>query len=170
MDGQRVREWIAAYERAWRTPGTAVLDELFTEDATYQQAPYREPVVGRSAIASMWEAERAGPDETFRMTSEPVAVDGDTGVVRVEVAYGEPVRREYRDLWIIRFAGGRTLPGVRGVALLAGEVLPPGLSRSVSSGPPEDQRRSGTATCDVSNCRPIHCAVWVAGSRTRRGG
>jgi ketosteroid isomerase-like protein len=104
MDRERLRAWVAAYERAWRTPGTDVLEDLFTADATYRQAPYMEPVTGLPAIARMWEAERVGPDEIFRMTSEPVAVDGDTGVVRVEVSYGEPVRQEYRDLWIIRFA------------------------------------------------------------------
>ncbi|MFF5991239.1 YybH family protein [Prauserella flavalba] len=105
MDEQRLRAWVAAYERAWRTPGTEVLGELFTADATYRQTPYREPVRGLPAIARMWEAERAGPDEVFRMTGEPVALDGDTAVVRVEVSYGEPVRQEYRDLWVIRFAG-----------------------------------------------------------------
>jgi ketosteroid isomerase-like protein len=52
----------------------------------------------------MWEAERDGPDEMFRIQREVVAADGDVAVVRVEVRYGEPVRQEYRDLWIIRFA------------------------------------------------------------------
>ncbi len=94
---------MGRYERAWRTPGTDALAELFTEDASYSQGPYREPVRGLAAIAAMWEAERDGPDEVFTMAGEVVAVDGDTGVVRVEVRYGEPVR-EYRDLWIVRFA------------------------------------------------------------------
>jgi hypothetical protein len=40
----------------------------------------------------------------FRMTSEVVAIDGDTAVVRVEVHYGDPVHQEYRDLWIVCFA------------------------------------------------------------------
>lgn len=105
MDERRVRSWVDGYERAWRSPGTGALAELFTEDATYRQSPYREPVRGLPAIAAMWEAERTGPDEDFRMTSEPVALDGDTAVVRVEVTYGEPARQQYRDLWIIRFAG-----------------------------------------------------------------
>jgi hypothetical protein len=38
------------------------------------------------------------------MTSEIVAVDGDTAVARIEVWYGDPVADEYRDLWIMRFA------------------------------------------------------------------
>jgi hypothetical protein len=61
-------------------------------------------VVGLPAIERFWERERAGPDEAFEMSSEVVAVDGDTAVVRVEVAYGPPVNQEYRDLWIVRLA------------------------------------------------------------------
>jgi predicted DCC family thiol-disulfide oxidoreductase YuxK len=41
------------------------------------------------------------------MTSELVTVDDDTAVVRVEVRYGGPPAREYRDLWVIRFADDR---------------------------------------------------------------
>ena len=104
MERDQVMAWVARYERAWRTAGTDVLAELFTEDATYSQGPYREPVRGRPAIALMWDAERAGPDEAFTMDSEVVAVDGDTGVVRVEVRYGRPDKEQFRDLWIMRFA------------------------------------------------------------------
>nr|WP_088996137.1 nuclear transport factor 2 family protein [Micromonospora echinaurantiaca] len=104
MDRERVTGWLRAYERAWRTPGTEPLATIFTEDASYQQGPYRTPVVGLPAIGRMWEAERAGPDEVFRMASEIVAVDGDTAVARLEVRYGDPVHQEYRDLWIMRFA------------------------------------------------------------------
>jgi hypothetical protein len=105
---EQVLGWVDAYEQAWRAPGTAALGGLFTEGAAYRQAPYEEPVTGLAAIGRMWESERDGPDEMFRMQREVVAVDGDVAVVRVEVRYGEPVHQEYRDLWIIRFApGGR---------------------------------------------------------------
>ncbi|MFD1085257.1 YybH family protein [Micromonospora andamanensis] len=103
MDRKQVADWIAAYERVWRTPGTAALGMLFTEDASYQQGPYWTPVVGLPAIAQMWEQQRKGPDEVFQMTGEIVAVDGDTAVARQEVRYGDPVDQEYRDLWIMRF-------------------------------------------------------------------
>lgn len=107
MDRQEVTAWVTGYERAWRSPGTDGLDELFTPDATYLQGPYHEPVVGLPAIARMWENERAGPDEVFQMSSDVVAADGDTAVVRAEVRYGEPVQQEYRNLWIVRFAADR---------------------------------------------------------------
>lgn len=100
--------WVAAYERAWRTPGTEVLRELFVPDVTYVYDPYEEPVRGLEALGPWWEEARQGPDEVFTMTFDVVAVDGDVGVVRLEVAYGEPVPQEYRDLWVLRFdAGGR---------------------------------------------------------------
>ena len=97
-----VSRWLAGYEAAWRAPGTGQLAEIFTEDASYRLSPYDEPVVGLAAIGSMWDAERDGPDEVFTLATDIAAVDGPTAVVRAEVSYGNPVRREYRDLWMIR--------------------------------------------------------------------
>jgi ketosteroid isomerase-like protein len=101
---EQVAGWVAGYERVWRTAGTDRLVELFTENASYRTAPYREPSVGLDAIAAMWEREREGSDERFEMTSDIVAVDGDTAVVRAEVRYAGPPAVEYRDLWVMRFA------------------------------------------------------------------
>jgi hypothetical protein len=104
VDRDQVAVWVAAYERAWRAPGTAALAGVFTQDAAYRQGPYDEQVTGLPAIAGMWEAERDGPGEVFRMTSEIIAVEGTTAVVRADVFYGDPVHQEYRDLWVVRFA------------------------------------------------------------------
>jgi hypothetical protein len=100
--------WVGAYEAAWRAPGTAALDGLFAPAATYRTAPFERPYAGIEAIRAFWDAERDGPDEVFAMDHAVVAVEGATGVVRVEVRYGDPVDRTYRDLWIATFdAGGR---------------------------------------------------------------
>jgi hypothetical protein len=105
---EQVEDWIRRYERAWRTPGTELLRELFTDGATYRQSPYRNPVVGLEAIGAMWERERVGPDEEFELTSEVFAVEGDQAVARVEVLYRNPRRREeFRDVWLMRFEAGR---------------------------------------------------------------
>jgi ketosteroid isomerase-like protein len=104
-DRVALAQWIAAYESAWRSPGVELLDALFTADATYLQSPYARPIVGLPAIRVMWGKEREGPDEAFTMNAEIVAVDGDVGVVRVRVQYGDPVRQEYRDLWLVRLRG-----------------------------------------------------------------
>ncbi len=100
-DRSAVSRWVAHYESAWRAPGTEALSRLFTADATYRQSPYEAPVVGLAAIARMWEDEREGPDEVFALSTEIVAVEGATAVVRAEVRYGDPVGQEYRDLWIL---------------------------------------------------------------------
>lgn len=97
-----MRRWIDAYEAAWRAPGTEALAGVFTRDASYLHSPYEEPVAGLDAIGQMWEQEREGPDEVFTMTTEILAVDGPVAVVRAEVRYGDPVRQEYRDLWVLR--------------------------------------------------------------------
>jgi SnoaL-like domain len=97
-DRADVHDWLARYERAWRSPGTAVLDEVFTETVTYVRSPWADPIRGRASLHRFWEAARASPDEGFRMTSEIVAVDGRTAVVRVHVDYDDGER--WRDLWL----------------------------------------------------------------------
>jgi ketosteroid isomerase-like protein len=103
MARDEVTRWVAAYEAAWRTAGTEPLAALFTDDASYRMSPYEEPVVGLPAIAELWEAERDGPDESFSMTHEIVAVEDERAVVFVEVHYEQP-EGEFRDLWVMRFA------------------------------------------------------------------
>ena len=92
---------MASYEGAWRTPGTAAVAALFAPEATYRTAPYEEPYRGLEAIERFWEAGREGPNEAFEMSNTPVAVEGDVGVVRLEVRYAGPPPREYRDLWVV---------------------------------------------------------------------
>lgn len=104
-DRGTVGRWLAGYEAAWRAPGTEELGRLFSGDATYLKSPYEQPIVGLDAIKRMWEDEREGPDEVFTLVTDIVAVDGPTAVVRAEVRYGDPPSQEYRDLWVIRFAG-----------------------------------------------------------------
>ena len=101
-DRAMVKRWLAAYEAAWRAPGTEGLAEIFTSDASYRQSPYQEPVAGLDAVRRMWDEEREGPDEVFTLATDILAVDGSTAVVRAEVRYGDPLRQEYRDLWIIQ--------------------------------------------------------------------
>jgi len=101
VDNEDLARWIDRYERAWRTPGTTMIEELFAPGATYRPAPFNAAICGRPAIASFWESEREDPDEVFSMAWEPVAVEHDVAVARVEVRYGDPPTRVYRDLWIV---------------------------------------------------------------------
>ncbi len=102
MDRKLLSDWVASYERLWRAPGTDGLRDLFTDDAHYSMGPFERKETGIEAVSALWEEEREGPGEPFDMTSEIVAIDGDTGVVRVEVVYHPPKDEHYRDLWIVR--------------------------------------------------------------------
>ena len=104
MTPDQLLGWVDGYERAWRTAGTDGLGDLFTDDAEYLTSPYDVPVVGLVAISEMWDEDRNGPDEVFTMSAEIVACQGDTGVARVQVRYGDPLVQEYLDLWVVQFA------------------------------------------------------------------
>jgi hypothetical protein len=125
MKRSAVEAWLASYELAWRTPGTVSLGELFTTDATYRQSPYAECLAGLAPIAAMWEAEREGPDEVFTMSSAIVTLDGNTAVVRVDVAYEKAFPPEYRDLWVIRFADDGRCAAFEEWAFWPGQWPPP---------------------------------------------
>ena len=93
--------WVAGYERAWRNGDLDAVAELFTEDARYRPSPYEQAEVGHAAIRAFWLDDEG---QTFTVRAQPVAVEGRDAVVRLEVRYGDPVRQEYRDLWVLRFA------------------------------------------------------------------
>ena len=101
MERDEVMRWVAGYERAWRDGDLDAVAELFTEDARYRPSPYEEAEVGHAGIRAFWLEDEG---QTFTVRAEPVAVEGRAAVVRLEVRYGAPVRQEYRDLWVLRFA------------------------------------------------------------------
>jgi ketosteroid isomerase-like protein len=103
MDRDGVERWVAGYEAAWRTPGTAPLADLFTPDVTYRPSPWATPIEGLEALSTFWEAERDSAEEAFDLRSELVALDGDTAVVRLAVDYHGGQATRWRDLWIVTF-------------------------------------------------------------------
>ena len=54
MNIHSLNSWLDAYGRAWETKDPEAAAELFTENATYHESPYDEPIRGRSAIAQYW--------------------------------------------------------------------------------------------------------------------
>jgi len=100
MDRDDVMRWVGEYERAWRDGDLDALDGLFTEDLAYRVSPYEESM-SLSALKDIWLDDEA---EVFAANAWPIAVDGRDAVVRVDVSYGDPVRQEYRDVWLLRFA------------------------------------------------------------------
>lgn len=102
MDRAEVMRWVAEYERAWRDDDVPAVARLFTTDARFLTSPYSAPLVGHEAIQGVWLEDQG---RRFTFAAEPVAVEGDAAVVRVEVRYLDPHEQEYRDLWVLEFAG-----------------------------------------------------------------
>ena len=94
-------QWVAQYERAWRSGDLAGVTRLFTENAHYLVSPYAQPRIGHGDIQAFW---RDDEGRTFTVAADPIAVEGRDAVVRLEVRYLEPRLQEYRDLLIFRFA------------------------------------------------------------------
>jgi hypothetical protein len=101
VDRDEVMRWVAGYERAWRDGDVVAVEALFSDNARYRPSPYDEAEIGHDAIKAFWLDDEA---EVFTVHAEPVAVEGRQAVVRVEVRYGDPVRQEYCDLWVLRFS------------------------------------------------------------------
>lgn len=101
MDRQQVMAWVAAYEQAWRDGDAGAVAGLFTPDASYRVSPYEPALLGHQGIGGYWLDDEG---QVFTLAAEPVAVEGRYAVVRALVRYGDPVRQEYLDLWVLRFA------------------------------------------------------------------
>lgn len=87
MNHFTVNSWVNGYVDAWRSPGTAKLATLFTNDVSYRVSPWKKPLSGLEELAAFWEHSRTGPDEKFELQTEIIAVEGRTAVARITVTY-----------------------------------------------------------------------------------
>jgi ketosteroid isomerase-like protein len=96
--------WVDRYVTAWRSNDSEDIGSLFTEDARYYTAPFREPWVGRDVIVAGWIDRKDEPGQ-WEFRHEILGADGDVGFVRGWTRYAptdqEP-QTDYSNLWIIR--------------------------------------------------------------------
>jgi ketosteroid isomerase-like protein len=102
MDDSDIRSWVDRYIGAWSSNDPAEIGGLFTEDARYFTAPFRDPWSGRETIVKEWlDRKDAEGDWTFRY--EILAMAGDLGFVRGWTEYGDGTA--YSNLWVVRLDG-----------------------------------------------------------------
>ena len=95
----RFQGWVERYVAAWESSEPGDIGALFTDDARYFTAPYREPWVGREEIAERWIAVGDEPDGwTFEFEVE--SHTGATAYVRGRTVYADPPVA-YSNLWRI---------------------------------------------------------------------
>lgn len=100
-----IETWIERYLRAWETNDPDDIRALFTEDATYLTAPYRQPWRGREGIVEGWLG-RPDVAGNWTFTWRPIARDGDLHVVQGRTEYRSEAAA-YANLWLIRLDGDR---------------------------------------------------------------
>jgi uncharacterized protein (TIGR02246 family) len=96
MDPTQLERWLAAYGQAWETKDPEAAVRLFSEDATYQETPFDEPMRGREAIRAYW-AQVPEHHREISFGSEVLYVDGSPGIAHWWASYtnvktGEPTK------------------------------------------------------------------------------
>lgn len=104
MERKDVEAWVEQYVRAWRSNDPQDIGRLFTEDATYYTAPFREPWSGRDAIVKDW-LDRKDEPGTWTFRSEVLAMAGDLAFVQGQTDYSDE-EKKYSNLWVIRLRDG----------------------------------------------------------------
>jgi hypothetical protein len=81
MTFERFENWLARYKKAWESRDPDAAQMIFTENATYQVTPFREPELNRSGIGEYWIG--ATTDQrNVRFSSTMIASNDDTAVCR----------------------------------------------------------------------------------------
>jgi uncharacterized protein (TIGR02246 family) len=79
LNSDALQSWLARYERAWETRDASLAADLFTENASYHEMPFDDPMIGRAAIRDYW-ARVTADQRDVQFESQVLAVDGNTGV------------------------------------------------------------------------------------------
>ncbi|MEQ8427851.1 MAG: nuclear transport factor 2 family protein [Gammaproteobacteria bacterium] len=81
--------WLEGYEKAWEMRDADKAAALFTEDATYQDDPYKEPHKGRQAIRDYWAGVTADQDN-IDFSYEILSINGNKGIVHWHSEFLQP--------------------------------------------------------------------------------
>lgn len=98
MERAAFEDWVRRYVDAWESNDPEEIGELFTDDARYYTAPYRQPWTGRDGIVGGWLG-RKDQEGDWRFSFEVLGIDGDLGFVKGMTTYSDG---DYSNLWVIR--------------------------------------------------------------------
>jgi len=106
---QLLAQLMEDYRRAWEGRNADLVVSLFTEDATYHENPFGEPVVGRAGIRRYWE-QAVGSQRDIRFRWHPLSSPGNLPVVEWEAEFtrmdsGRPVH--LRGVMVLELCGER---------------------------------------------------------------
>lgn len=98
--------WMAAYERAWASNHADEIGALFSDDALYFTAPFREPWRGRQEIVDCWLDRKDDPGD-WSFEWQPLLDTPELAIITGTTIYRDPPLA-YSNLWVLRLgADGR---------------------------------------------------------------
>lgn len=101
------KKFLETYARAWETRDPDLAALLFTENATYHENPFNEPIAGREGIRAYWRT-ATDPQRDIHVTVGETLVTGNTLIADWKTQYthapsGE--KRETRGILVAEFEG-----------------------------------------------------------------
>jgi len=108
MRHRDVREVVDTYIRAWVEQDPELILTIFTEDATYHERVFEDPICGHEAIRSYWQSKVVESQRNIECDILALYVDGVTAIVEWEVRFDDlpqRVRKLMREVAILRFEG-----------------------------------------------------------------
>jgi uncharacterized protein (TIGR02246 family) len=98
------------YRRAWERQDAELLLSLFTEDATYHENPFNEPLAGHEAIRAYWQRAVMTDQKDIRFRWRPVYSIGEEHAIEWEAQFlrrDPPQRVELRGMMFLTLSGKR---------------------------------------------------------------
>ena len=93
-------DWMASYERAWASNDPDEIRSLFTDDAIYFTAPFREPWSGRQEIVDGW-LDRKDEPGGWTFEWQPLLDTPELAIITGTTIYRDP-EQGYSNLWVRR--------------------------------------------------------------------
>jgi uncharacterized protein (TIGR02246 family) len=75
-----VQRWLNRYGAAWETGDPDAAAALFSDDASYRETPFDEPMVGKAEIRRYWQEGAADAQTDVTFSAQVWAVDGDLAI------------------------------------------------------------------------------------------
>jgi hypothetical protein len=86
MNLDSLKSWLDAYGRAWETRNPEAAGALFTQDASYHETPYDEPMRGRSAIVEYWSHVPRTQDDVH-FSHDIIALTGEVAIAHWSTSF-----------------------------------------------------------------------------------
>lgn len=86
MSYDRFEDWLTRYKNAWESRDPEAAVALFTEDATYHEQPFDEPMRGSEQILAYWKA-NTDVQENVNFSFQIIATNDDTAVNHWHVTF-----------------------------------------------------------------------------------